>query len=74
MEKIIDVRYWYSRLKDVPYEHGAKFKYTTRKRNQIIDTIIGLGYSVMIRPTSKDKGWSADGIIIWIDNGRFGQR
>jgi hypothetical protein len=74
MDKKIQVRFWHVPLKDVPYEHGAEFDYSSRKRNQIIDTVLGLGYSVMIRPASKEKGWEWDGILIWIDNGRFGQR
>jgi hypothetical protein len=73
MDKKIQVRFWHSPLKDVPYEHGAEFNYSSRKRNQIIDTILALGYSVMIRPMSKDKGYEVDGILIWIDKGRFGQ-
>ena len=74
MEKIITVAFWHGPLKDVPYGHKEEFKYSTRKRNQIIDKVLSLGYSVMVRPMSKDKGYEADGILIWIDNGRFGQR
>lgn len=74
MDKKIEVRFWHSPLKDVPYAHGTLFPYSTKKRNQIIGTILGLGYSVMIRPMSKSKGWDNDGELIWIGDDRFGQR
>jgi hypothetical protein len=73
MDKIIDVRYWKTVFPDLPYKHGQEFKYTSKNRNKIIDTCIEKGYSVMVRPTSKENGWLHDGIIIWIDKGRFGQ-
>jgi len=73
MEKKIEVRYWHSKYSDLPYEHGLILKYSTRKRNQIINNLLSKGYSAMIRPMSKASGWANDGELIWIDKGRFGQ-
>lgn len=68
--KTIIVGYWHlSKFPDLKYEHYQEFEYSTRKRNQIINDILSKGYSVMLRPM-KDKPT----LLIWIDNGRFGQK
>jgi hypothetical protein len=73
MEKI-HIAYWHgNQFKDLPYGHNTTHDYSLETRNQIIDTCLEKGYSVMIRPASKPN-WEFEGILIWIDNGRFGQR
>lgn len=74
MQKI-QITYWHgSPFKDLPYTHNERVDYSLETRNQIINTCLEKGYSVMIRPASIIKNWDFDGIIILIDNGRFGQR
>ena len=66
MKRIV-IGYWHSRFKELPYEHNQEFEYSEETRNQIINTILAKNYSVMLRPSEGQ-------LIIWIDNGRFGQR
>ncbi len=63
--KII-VGYWNVTYGDLPYKHMQEFDYSIRRRNNIITKILSKGYSVMLRP-------SENGLLIWIDKGRFGQ-
>lgn len=72
MKKIL-ISYWHGQYKDLPYEHKQIKDYSARTRNKIMDTCLDKGYSVMVRPASISKGWEFDGIIIYIDKGRFGQ-
>jgi len=65
--KQITIAYWHGRpLKNLPYNHNEILPFSTIKRNIIIDTVLKAGYSVMLRPKESE-------LIIWIDNGRFGQ-
>lgn len=73
MDKKILIGYWKTIFKDLPYEDRVVLPYSEDTRNEIINTILDKNYSVMIRPMSKENGWEADGIMIWIDKGRFGQ-
>ena len=65
--KTITVGFWHSTLPNIKYKDLEEFPYSMRKRNSIINHILSAGYSVMIRPL-------IDNQMIWIDNGRFGQR
>lgn len=65
--KQITIAYWHgSQLKGLTYNHNEILPYSSEKRNSIIDTVLKAGYSVMLRPKESE-------LIIWIDNGRFGQ-
>ena len=64
----IQVAYWHlQKLNGLPYEHLMCYDYSVEKRNEIIDTVLKAGYSIMLRQNK-------DVLIIWIDNGRFGQK
>ena len=65
--KTIVVAYWHGKFSELNYEHNSEFDYSVEKRNEIIDDLISKGFSVMLKP-GKDR------LIIWIDNGRFGQK
>ena len=67
MEKKIITKYWYSILKDLPYGHNEEFDCDMENRISIVNTILQAGYNVLIENTSF-------GIIIWIDDKRFGIR
>jgi len=68
MKKII-VAYWYSDWeKKLGIKHKQEFEYTKRKRNNIIDKVLGAGLKVMLQPGLEDS------LIMWIDDQRFGQR
>lgn len=65
---MITVKYWHlSQIHGIKYKDSQQWPYSTRRRNSIIDHVLNNDCSVMIRPTD-------DGIIIWIDKGRFGQK
>ena len=65
--KRISIAYWHSKVGNLPYEHLQEFEYSEEKRNEIINTVLAQNLSIMLRPMP-------DSLIIWIDNGRFGQR
>lgn len=68
MPQLLTVGYWHLHpLPNLQYKHMESFPYSVDKRNEIIDTILNAGYSVMIRPHNIYE------YIIWIDKGRFGQ-
>lgn len=65
--KQITVVYWHGKpLRNLTYNHNDTFNYSTKQRNTIIDNVLKAGYSIMLRPKESE-------LIIWIDNGRFGQ-
>ena len=70
----IQVAYWYSHNLGLPYQHQEIFDHSIEKRNEIINTCLEKGLSVMVRPMKKETGHVFDGELIWIDKGRFGQR
>lgn len=66
--KKITVAYWHgTKFKDIPYNHNESREYSIKERNSIIEQVLKSGYSVMLRPLESE-------LIIWIDNGRFGQK
>jgi len=65
--KIIRVSYWHSPIPEIKYIPNQEFPYSNRQRSAIIDHVLEKGCSVMIRPMD-------NGILIWIDRERFGQR
>jgi hypothetical protein len=70
MKKII-IGYWHlHQYPELPYTHLEALEYTEEKRNEILNTILDAGYSVMIRPPNNPD----NEVIIWIDKGRFGQK
>ena len=71
--KKIQISYWRGQFKDLPYNHNVILDYSAATRAEIIDTCLDKGYSVMIRPALISNNWSFDGIVIYIDKGRFGQ-
>lgn len=54
-------------IKSIGIEHNKQFKYSKKKRNEIIDLVLENKLQVMICTIN-------DGLLIWIDNGRFRQR
>lgn len=67
MNKII-IYYWHlSKFPDVNLEHLQEFDYSKKKLHELVDYILGTGYSLMIRPTDKD-------LVIYIDKDRFKQK
>ena len=69
MKKII-VAYWKGRDLIPHIEHNSEYEYTIDKQNEIIQTILEHELSVMIRP---NMGNNKDILLIYIDEGRFGQ-
>lgn len=65
----IHIYYWHSPLPGLKYRHGEDIVNTSRRLTNIIKKVTGAGYSLMIRP-DKDSG----NLIVYIDNGRFGQK
>lgn len=73
MKKII-VAFWHSPIPEAGFTHQEEFEYSNEKRNSIIDSMMEKGISVMIRPMTIATGWKEEGVIMWLDKGRFGQR
>lgn len=72
MKKIV-VAYWH-RHDLIPYfKHNCVFDYSIEKRNEIVQIIMDSGYSAMLRPNMKMEE-EKDTLLIYIDDGRFGQR
>jgi hypothetical protein len=70
MKKIV-VAYWH-RHDLIPYfKHNCVFDYSIEKRNEIVQIIMDSGYSAMLRPK---MGEDKDTLLVYIDDGRFGQR
>lgn len=69
MKKII-VTYWKERDLIPYFAHNCEYEYTVQTQNEIVEIIIERGLSVMIRP---NMGENSDTLLIYIDNGRFGQ-
>jgi hypothetical protein len=63
----IQIGYWHSPIKGIKYRHLETFPFSSRKQNSIIKYLLDKKLSVMIRPVD-------NGVMIWIDNGRFGQK
>lgn len=61
------IGYWHGKFKDLDYDQNEQFEYSLEKQREIVDNLLLKGYSVMLRPVK-------DNLIIYIDNGRFGQR
>ena len=67
--KKIIFAYWHSRkLPHIDIPHNSRMEYTHDLKIQLIDMCVNNGYSVMVRPANVDGE-----MIIWVDNGRFGQ-
>lgn len=66
LKKII-VGYWHSFIPEAGFKHQEEFEYSTDKRNEIIDTLLAKGLSILLRP-------QAGFITIWISKTGFGQR
>jgi len=69
MKKILVV-YWKERDLIPYYNHNDEFEYSIEKQSEIIQKLIINGLSVMVRP---NMGNDKDTLLIYIDNGRFGQ-
>jgi len=66
METIL-VRYFHSKLPNLPYDGKETYEYSKEKREEIIDTILAAGYNICLQQTLVF-------LIIWIDKYRFQQR
>lgn len=65
----IQVAYWrLSPIEGLPYKHMEELEYTDDRLLALISVVVGHGCSVMIRPTLDN------GLLVWIDKGRFGQQ
>jgi len=69
MKKIL-IGYWKEHNLIPRYNHNQEFDYSVKKRDEIIHMVLEHGFSVMVRP---NMGENKDVLIIYIDNGRFGQ-
>ena len=67
-DKKIIVAYWHSKIAKVPYVNNQEFEYSDEKREEIVSTVLALGYSVMM------KQYYGCELIIWISQYSFGQR
>jgi hypothetical protein len=68
--KYITIGYWHHhKYPEFKYNHMDEMPYSPEALNEIIQHVIGNGYSVMIRPFNIDNE-----MIIWIDKHRFGQK
>lgn len=65
--KTITIHYWHSPISGIKYRQGEVRTYTTRTLTGIIKHVTSKNCSLMIRPTD-------DGINVFIDTGRFGQK
>lgn len=68
--KYITIGFWHLReLPGIQYTHLQQVPYSVETMNEIINNVISNNCSVMIRPFNMDNE-----MVIWIDNGRFGQK
>lgn len=66
--KTITIAYWHlNKLDGLPYEHNQSFDFSKQVRNKIINKVMKKGYTSMLIP-------SGDNLIIWIGEGKLGQR
>lgn len=68
--KIITIAYWHSQIEGIKYKHLQELEYSGPydiKINEILSECLNKQVSVMIRPAH-------NGITIWLDKGRFGQK
>ena len=54
--------------KDTGFKHNTSEVYSRERRNEIIDIVLSKDYNVMLKKATNKA------LIIFIDNGRFGQR
>ncbi len=67
--KRIIVGYWFSDFeKSTGIAHNTKYKYSKKKRNEIIDLVMDAGLNVMLVQQKNDL------LVIWIDDSKFRQR
>lgn len=65
--RIIQIAYWHLPISRIKYRHGEERPYKTRTLTEIIKHVLSKNCSVMIRPIDNV-------VIVWIDEGRFGQK
>ena len=66
--KNIYVYYWHlTKLKNLDFEHGQKFDYSLKKRNEIIKKVLEQNYYIALK-------YSSNNLIVFIDDGKFKQR
>jgi hypothetical protein len=65
--KTITIHYWRSPIAGIKYRQGEQKTYITRALTGIIKHVTSKDCSLMIRPTN-------DGIDVFIDTHRFGQK
>lgn len=63
--QFITVAHWRP-SSDFELKHNTKFAYTEEKRNEIINIALKCDHNVMLQKVT-------DGLVIWIDKGRFRQ-
>lgn len=69
MKKIL-IHYWKERDLIPYFQHGQKFDYSVKTQNEIIQTILERGLSVMVKP---NMGENKDVLIIYISKYNFHQ-
>ncbi len=67
--KRIIVGYWFSDFeKSTGIARNSEYRYSKKKRNEIIDLVMDAGLNVMLVQHKVDL------LVIWIDNKKFTQR
>ena len=64
--QFITVAYWHPSTTIKDLGHNSRHAYTEEKRNEIINICLKCDHNVMLQKVK-------DGLIIWIDKGRFRQ-
>lgn len=64
--QFITVAHWHPNVTIKELGHNSRFAYTEEKRNDIINMCLKNDHNVMLQKVK-------DGLIIWIDKGKFRQ-
>ncbi len=68
MKKIYIAYFHGTKFENLPWVEGTTFDHSTKKRNQIINKCLSLGYHIMLMNGADNTE------IVYIDNKRFRQR
>ena len=69
MKRIV-IAYWKEHNLIPFFKDNSVFDYSQENQNMVINKIIEVGFSAMLRP---NMGEDKDTLLVYIDKGRFGQ-
>ena len=69
MKRIV-ITYWKEHNLIPFFKDNSVFDYSQENQNMVINKIIEVGFSAMLRP---NMGEDKDTLLVYIDKGRFGQ-